>query len=109
MVQRKNKKSASAKRFQQVNHIVDRVIRHLNPSHALILLIGWRHANPEGEFQLSGTRFAEQSGISKRHVTNIIDKLIEVGALEVLQEAVGTRSTLYKITGTPQSENQIRS
>lgn len=103
MISRKeDKRSVSTIRFQQVNHMVDRVVRNLPSSHALILLIGWRHADTKAKFRLSETRFAEQSGISRRHVITIIDRLIEVGALKVLQPGIGTRSTLYKITGEPQ-------
>lgn len=88
-------------RFRQVNHLCDLVVRHLEPSHALVLLIGWRHANTKNIFTLSVSRLAEYSGFTERHVKNVIKKLIEEKALVVVNKGKGTQATTYKITGKP--------
>lgn len=97
-------KRKSAQRFEQVNVLCDQVIRNLpTPTHALVLLIGWRHANEKRVFRKSAKELASFAGVSKRHMQNILDELIEIGALRVVRERQGTIPTCYLITGKPRS------
>jgi hypothetical protein len=88
-------------RFRQVNHLCDRVIKHLEPSHGLVLLIGWRHADTKNTFSLSESRIAESTGLTVRHIRTVIHKLIDIGALILVEPGLGTKAATYRITGEP--------
>jgi hypothetical protein len=95
-------KRKSAKRFEQVNLLCDQVVRNLDtPLHALVLLIGWRHANERCVFRKSANELAKFAGVSKRHMQNVLDDLIKAGAIKVVKERQGTIPTSYLITGKP--------
>lgn len=98
------KKRKSVQRFEQVNLLCDQVLRNLpTPTHGLVLLIGWRHANEKRIFRKSAPELARFIGVSKRHMQKIIDDLIEVGALKIASEPLGSIPTSYQITGKPRS------
>ena len=101
-----NAKQKSEIRFRHVNHLCDKVIKHLEPSHALVLLVGWRHADVRSVFRLSESRISECTGISTRHIRNIIHALVKAGALVIVEPGIGTRATQYRITGEPKDDTK---
>jgi|LakMenE18May11ns_1017448.scaffolds.fasta_scaffold8260629_1 DNA-binding MarR family transcriptional regulator len=96
-----NPRQKSEIRFKHVNHLCDEVLRNLEPSQALVLLIGWRHADTRSVFRLSAGRIADYTGLSIRQVKRILDSLVKVGAIVILEQGGGTQSNKYRITGHP--------
>jgi hypothetical protein len=97
-------KGKSRRRFQQVNLLCDKVIMHLpTPTHGLLLLVGWRHADEHRCFRASTPELAKSVNVTKRHCQRLIDQLVEIGALKVVLPASGTRPATYLITGKPRS------
>lgn len=95
-------KRKSQRRFEQVNLLCDEVLQHLpTPTHALVLLIGWRHANENRVFRKSTTELAKFAGLKRRRMQAVLDQLIEAGALRIVKESQGTIPTSYQITGKP--------
>ena len=99
-----NTREKSEIRFKHVNHLCDNVIKHLEPSQALVLIIGWRHADTKSTFRLSAGRIAGYTGLSIRQVKRILDSLVKVGAIVVLEQGGGTQSNRYGITGRPNGQ-----
>ena len=98
------KKRKSVQRFEQVNLLCDQVIRNLpTPTHGLVLLIGWRHADEKRVFRKSSTELAKFVGVTRRHMQKILDDLIAIGALRIVKERQGTIPTSYQITGKPRA------
>lgn len=96
------KKRKSQQRFEQVNLLCDQVVRNLpTPTHGLVLLVGWRHANANRVFRKSSSELARFIGVTKRHMQKILDDLIEIGAIRVVVDCKGTIPTSYEITGNP--------
>ena len=100
-------KRKSNKRFEQVNMLCDEVIKNMpTPTHALVLLVGWRHADKRSTFQKSMTQIAESVGLQKRRVQRIVDDLISIGALKIITPQKGSIPTRYQITGHPRGVPQ---
>lgn len=96
-------------RFQQVNLLCDEVIRKLpTPTHALWLLVAWRHADVRRQYRKSTTEMAKQVGITKRHGHRIVADLVEIGAIKEIdrEKRSGTLPAVYQITGKPRSEKK---
>ena len=92
-------KQKSRKRFEQMNHIVDHLVKRLDGAEQGAMFLFFRHADENGEFCVSAKRLADGLGISVRHSKRVFRKLEEKYAIEVLSEAVGTRPRAYRITG----------
>ena len=97
-----NEKRKSHRRFEQVNLLADQVVQNLpTPTHGLLLLICWRHADVRCILRKSLNELATAAGISKRQAKRIVDDLVRVDALEVIRARQGTIPTVYRITGKP--------
>lgn len=93
-------KAKSAKRFAQINHIVDDLFAKLpSPAHQAVLVVCWRHATTKGEFTLSHSRIAEVTGLTRRYVIGIMDKLQEIGVIELVRMGGGVIPSAYIIKG----------
>jgi len=95
-----NKRSKSGRRFEQLNRLVDEICPRLQPLQSWLLLICWRHANEKGQFRLSVSRMVRQTTKSKRTVQRNLRKLMERGAIRIIDGPKGTSTTTYQITGT---------
>ncbi len=104
-MKRPTAKQKSGMRFEQLNLLVDQVLHRLpSLSHRVVLLVGWRHAKPNGEFRASSQQIADAAGISKRQAVRTIDDLVAIGALEVTGQERGSIPRTYKITGRPRGD-----
>jgi hypothetical protein len=98
-------KKKAGVRFEQLNLLVDQVLHRLpSLSHRVVLLVGWRHAKPSGEFRASSQQIADAAGISKRQAIRTIDDLVTLGALEVTAQERGSIPRSYRITGRPRGD-----
>lgn len=96
------KKRKSQQRFEQVNVLCDEVLRCLpSISSRLVLLLGWRHANPQRLFRKSSAELSRAAGISKRQVQRALDELVAIGALKLIKPECGSIPRTYQITGSP--------
>jgi Fic family protein len=96
------KKRKSQQRFEQINLLCDEVLQNLPTiSSRIILLIGWRHANPQGFFRKSSNELATAAGVSKRQAQRAIYELVKIGALKIVKRQQGSIPRTYQITGRP--------
>jgi len=103
-------KEKSRKRFQQVNMLCDEVLRNLpSATSGLVLLVCWRHADEDGCFCLSASRIAQSIGKSERQTRRTMNELKKLGAIKLVEKAIGTRPTTYAITGSPRGDIRDRS
>jgi hypothetical protein len=100
-------KATSSKRFEQINMIVDEIVKQLpTPTHGLALIVCWRHANASRQFSLSHSRLAKALGVSRRSAIRTMNTLLEVGVIRRVEMGSGATSSRYEITGklvTPMS------
>lgn len=102
------KKRKSVKRFEQVNLLCDKVLQNLpTPTHGLVLLVGWRHANERRIFRKSSSELARALGMSKRQMQRVLDDLECVGAIKLVSERRGTLPPEYQITGKPRASDDM--
>ena len=93
-------KATSAKRFEQLNDLVDNVIQQLpTPTHGLVLVVCWRHANRNRQFRISHGRIAESIKVSRRSAIRIMKSLESVGVIKLIAKGGGTQASTYEITG----------
>ena len=101
-------KRTSHNRFEQVNLLCDSVLANLKtPTHAAVLLVGWRHADKNGIFRKSTKELARFLAISHRRMRQVLDDLIACGALKIVRRQQGTIPTYYRITGEPRGDAQF--
>jgi CRP-like cAMP-binding protein len=100
-------KATSSKRFEQINMIVDEIVKQLpTPTHGLALIVCWRHANASRQFNLSHNQLAEALRISRRSAIRTMNTLLKVGVIRRVKKGAGATSSRYEITGkvvTPMS------
>jgi hypothetical protein len=100
-------KATSSKRFEQINMIVDEIVKQLpTPTHGLALIVCWRHANASRQFSISHSRLAKVLGVSRRSAIRTMNTLLEVGVIRRVEMGSGATSSRYEITGklvTPMS------
>ena len=93
-------KRKSTRRFEQLNKLVDEICPSLeNPSEVAVLLVCWRHARENCCFRVSTRRIAQSAGIGWRQVTRVMDRLEQIGLLEMTKPQQGTIPKQYRITG----------
>lgn len=92
-------KSKSNSRFKQLNAIVDKLIRRLPKGHALVVIVAFRHADPDKFFSVSVKQFSETLAIHPRTARRILDDLILWGVVEVISERKGTIPRKLRLTG----------
>ena len=61
----------------------------------------------DGFVQLSRGRIAKDTGVSERHVTNMITKLTERGLIEVINQGTGRDVTKYRVIWQPLEANTV--
>ncbi len=99
----------SSMRFQQINLLCDRVIRNLpSAAHRLLLIVCWRHADADRLFQCSIQNLADSCGLSKRHTTDLMKDLQQIGSLVVVCKGNGRTPAVYKITGKPRDSGELQ-
>ncbi len=107
------KKRKSHMRFEQVNHLVDRVLPTLpGQIEGLVLMVGWRHANSKSQFRKSTCELARTCGITKRHMQRVLDRMEESGVIKTVSQQRGTIPRIYEITGhvwSPRGDTHVTS
>jgi len=93
-------KAKSRQRFEQLNLMVDNLVRQLpTATHGLVLIVCWRHADQCQVFELSHSRIAETLGVTRRHVVDIMADLQRLGSIKLVRKGGGVKASRYKITG----------
>jgi hypothetical protein len=92
-------KSKSTLRFQQLNHIVDRLLRLLPARHGLALLVFYRHADRHRRFRVSARDLAKTMGIHQRTARNLFDELEGWSVIRMVEPQRGTIPRVFQITG----------
>lgn len=91
-------KRKSAKRFEQLNVIVDEVAPQLpTPTHLAVLLCCFRHGKGVGYFRASTDRLARTVGLKKRRIQDILDELQQMKVIDLVQEHKGPLPRVYRI------------
>ena len=94
------KKRKSHMRFEQVNHLVDKVLPTLpGQIEGLVLMVGWRHANIKFQFRKSLSELAQTCGISKRHMQRVLERMEKGGVIKTVSPPRGSIPRVYQITG----------
>jgi hypothetical protein len=102
MISKPNAKAKAAVRFQQVNLLIDEVLRHMpHQTTALVLIVCWRHADRRGIFRVRASVIGESVRLSKRQVQGHLRTLRAIGAIKQTKPAGGTMPPEYQITGHP--------
>lgn len=95
-------KRKSTQRFEQLNLLVDVVCPSLtSPSHVAVVMVCYRHARENGEFQVSTERIARAVRLSERHVKRVLDDLERASVLKMKLEHRGPIPRRYRFTGKP--------
>lgn len=90
-------KRKSAKRFEQMNVLVDQVAPKLpTPAHTAVMLCCFRHGNPGGYFRASTERLAKSVGLKKRRIQDILDELEGMGVIRIVKEHQGPIPRVYR-------------
>lgn len=88
----------AAKRFEQLNVLVDHVGPHLpTPTHLAVLLVAFRHGRGNGYFRVSTERIAQSVNLKKRRVVDIIDDLQRLEVIQLVQAHQGPLPAIYRI------------
>ena len=93
-------KAKSRQRFEQLNHLIDHMVKQLpTATHGLVLVVCWRHADQTQVFELSHSRIAEAIGVTRRHVVDIMADLLRLDSIKLVRKGGGVKASRYKITG----------
>jgi hypothetical protein len=94
-------KKKSARRFEQLNAIVDDIAPKLpSVSHVAVLLCCFRHGRGLGFFRVSTQRIAKATNLQRRRVQYILDDLERLGAVVLVSEHQGPIPRTYRIPFT---------
>ncbi len=93
-------KAKSRQRFEQLNRLIDNIVSQLpTPTHGLVLVVCWRHADQNQVFELSHSRIADALGVTRRHIVDIMADLQGLESIRLMRKGGGTRASRYRITG----------
>ncbi len=92
-------KTKSARRFEHLNIIVDKMLRRLPARHGLALLVFFRHADVKGVFRVSALDLAKSLGIHARNARKIFDDLETWQVIRLVEPRRGTIPRVFIITG----------
>lgn len=91
-------KRKSARRFEQLNEIIDEIAPKLpGPSHVAVLLCCFRHGRGAGYFRVSTARLARSTTLQHRRVRYVMDELERMGVIEMITEHKGPIPRTYRI------------
>ena len=87
-------------RSRQFNLMIDVLLSQLpTPTHGLVLVVCWRHADQNQVFELSHSRIAEALGVTRRHIVDIMVDLQQLESIRLMRKGGGVKASRYKITG----------
>jgi len=93
-------KRKSARRFEQLNLIVDTIAPTLkSASHVAVLMVCYRHADPNGRFRASKSRIALACNLSVRQTVRVMKDLEVAGVIVKERDHDGPIPQRYRITG----------
>ncbi len=92
-------KTKSARRFEDLNIIVDKMLRKLPSRHGLALLVFFRHADVKRRFRVSSKDLAKTLGVHPRTARKLFDDLEEWKVIGLLEPQRGTIPRVFQITG----------
>jgi predicted ArsR family transcriptional regulator len=72
-----------------------------NPTRVAVILVCYRHADENGEFEVSNKRIAKAVCLSERQAKRVLNDLERIGVLKLLKEHQGPIPRRYRITGKP--------
>jgi hypothetical protein len=93
------KKTKSAKRFETLNAIVDKLLRRLPARHGLAVLVCFRHADVNRRFRMSAKDLAKTLGIHLRSARSLLSDLQEWEVIRVVSPQQGTIPRTFELTG----------
>ncbi|TWU33883.1 hypothetical protein Poly41_48830 [Novipirellula artificiosorum] len=98
-------KSKSQRRFEQLNHIVDKLLRQLPARHGVAMLVCYRHAQANRQFRVSESDLAIALGVDRRTARRLFDDLERWQAIKLVKPKQGTIPRVFVITGKVISED----
>jgi hypothetical protein len=93
------KKSKSARRFETLNAIVDKMLRQLPARHGLALLVCFRHADVNRRFRMSANDLAKTLGIHCRSARSLMTDLQSWDVVRMIEPQKGTIPRTFELTG----------
>ncbi|QDV25954.1 hypothetical protein Q31a_43230 [Aureliella helgolandensis] len=92
-------KSKSARRFQHLNALVDKMLQRVPPRHGLAMMVFFRHADVDRVFRVSTTVLAKSLGVHQRTARKLFADLEAWKAIQLVEPRQGTIPRVFKITG----------